>query len=74
MLGSFQVLDAGEPRRRPDGTALYGAASFPRAEVEIVAGSWDVVGLRGHRQLRLDGRGCLLAGAADHGPRRRTAR
>jgi len=47
MLGSFQVLEDGRPRRRPDGTSLYWRGIFPRAEAEIVAGSWDVAGLRG---------------------------
>jgi alkylation response protein AidB-like acyl-CoA dehydrogenase len=47
MLGSFQVLDGGQPRRRPDGGSLYWRGVFPRAEAEIVPGSWDVAGLRG---------------------------
>jgi indole-3-acetate monooxygenase len=47
MLGSFQVLDDGRPRRRPDGAPLYWRGVFARAEAEIVAGSWDVAGLRG---------------------------
>ena len=47
MLGSFQVLDKGEPRRRPDGGLLYWRGVFPRAEAEIVPGSWDVAGMRG---------------------------
>jgi alkylation response protein AidB-like acyl-CoA dehydrogenase len=47
MLGSFQVLDDGRPRRREDGTALYWRGIFARTEAEIVAGSWDVTGLRG---------------------------
>ncbi len=47
MLGSFQILDDGKPRRRPDGGSLYWRAVFPRAEAEIVPGSWDVTGLRG---------------------------
>ncbi len=47
MLGSFQILEAGEPRRRPDGGSLYWRGVFPRAEAEIVPGSWDVAGLRG---------------------------
>jgi alkylation response protein AidB-like acyl-CoA dehydrogenase len=47
MLGSFQIFDDGEPRRRPDGGALYWRGVFPRAEAEIVPGSWDVAGLRG---------------------------
>ena len=47
MLGSFQILDAGEPRRRPDGGSLYWRGVFPRAEAQVVPGSWDVAGLRG---------------------------
>jgi alkylation response protein AidB-like acyl-CoA dehydrogenase len=47
MLGSFQILEHGEPRRRTDGGALYWRALFPRAEVEVVPGSWEVTGLRG---------------------------
>ncbi len=47
MLGSFQILDNGQPRRRPDGGSLYWRGVFPRAEAEIVPGSWDVSGLRG---------------------------
>ncbi len=47
MLGSFQVLENGEPRRRPDGGSLYWRGVFPRAEAEVVLGSWDVAGLRG---------------------------
>jgi indole-3-acetate monooxygenase len=47
MLGSFQILDDGKPRRRPDGGSLYWRALFPRADVTIVPGSWDVAGLRG---------------------------
>jgi indole-3-acetate monooxygenase len=47
MLASFQILDDGQPRRRPDGGSLYWRALFPRSEAEIVPGSWDVTGLRG---------------------------
>jgi alkylation response protein AidB-like acyl-CoA dehydrogenase len=47
MLGSFQILDDGRPRRGPDGAALYWRGIFRRAEAEIVPGSWDVAGLRG---------------------------
>jgi alkylation response protein AidB-like acyl-CoA dehydrogenase len=47
MLGSFQILDGSEPRRGPDGKSLYWRGVFPRAEAEIVPGSWDVSGLRG---------------------------
>jgi len=47
MLGSFQILDDGEPRLSPEGKPLYWRGFFSRAEVEIVPGSWDVTGLRG---------------------------
>jgi alkylation response protein AidB-like acyl-CoA dehydrogenase len=47
MLGSFQVLDEGEPRKRPDGGSLYWRGVFPRAEATVIPGSWDVAGLRG---------------------------
>jgi alkylation response protein AidB-like acyl-CoA dehydrogenase len=47
MLGSFQILDDGRPRLGPEGKALYWRGIFPRAEAEIVPGSWDVAGLRG---------------------------
>jgi alkylation response protein AidB-like acyl-CoA dehydrogenase len=48
MLGSFQVIgDDGQPRRHPEGGSLYWRGVFPRSEVEIVPGSWDVSGLRG---------------------------
>jgi alkylation response protein AidB-like acyl-CoA dehydrogenase len=42
MLGSFQILDGGQPRRSPEGTSVYWRGVFPRVE-----GSWDVAGLRG---------------------------
>jgi len=47
MLGSFQILDNGEPRRSPEGKPLFWRGVFHRAEAEIVPGSWDVAGLRG---------------------------
>ncbi|WP_428541160.1 acyl-CoA dehydrogenase family protein [Rhodopila sp.] len=47
MLGSFQILDAGEPRRRPDGAALHWRGVFPRQQAQVVEGSWNVAGLRG---------------------------
>jgi alkylation response protein AidB-like acyl-CoA dehydrogenase len=47
MLGSFQILDDGEPRRRDDGGSLYWRGVFPKSETTIVDGSWDVAGLRG---------------------------
>jgi alkylation response protein AidB-like acyl-CoA dehydrogenase len=47
MLGSFQVIEDGRPRLSPDGKPLYWRGVFPRAEAEVVPGSWDVAGLRG---------------------------
>lgn len=47
MLGSFQILDDGELRRRPDGGPAFWRGVFPRAEATVVPGSWDVAGLRG---------------------------
>ena len=47
MLGSFQILDGGQPRRSPDGASVYWRGVFPRAEAQVVEGSWDVAGLRG---------------------------
>ncbi len=47
MVGSFQILDAGQPRCRPDGGPLFWRGVFPRGEAEVVPGSWDVTGLRG---------------------------
>jgi alkylation response protein AidB-like acyl-CoA dehydrogenase len=47
MLGSFQIVDGGQPRRTPDGTSLYWRGLFPRTDVQVVEGSWDVSGLRG---------------------------
>ena len=48
-IGSFQILDGGQPRRNPDGTAAYWRwrRRLPRADAQVVAGSWDVTGLRG---------------------------
>ncbi len=46
MLGSFQVIEDGQPRPHTNGS-LYWRGVFPRAEAEIVPGSWDVAGLRG---------------------------
>jgi len=46
MLGSFQILDGGEPRRSPDGASAYWRGVFARSEAQIVEGSWDVAGLR----------------------------
>src|ERR1700722_4500251 len=46
-LASFQILDDGEPRRRPDGGSLYWRGVFNRSEATVIPGSWDVAGLRG---------------------------
>jgi alkylation response protein AidB-like acyl-CoA dehydrogenase len=46
MLGSFQILDGGQPRPSPDGRSVYWRGVFARSEVQIVDGSWDVAGLR----------------------------
>ena len=46
MLGSFQILDGGEPRRSPDGGSVYWRGIFARSEARVVEGSWDVAGLR----------------------------
>ena len=46
MLGSFQILDGGEPRRSPDGASSYWRGIFNRSEARVVEGSWDVAGLR----------------------------
>jgi indole-3-acetate monooxygenase len=46
MLGSFQILDGGQPRRSPDGASVYWRGVFRRSEVQLVDGSWDVAGLR----------------------------
>jgi alkylation response protein AidB-like acyl-CoA dehydrogenase len=46
MLGSFQILDGGQPRPSPDGASVYWRGLFERSEARIVEGSWDVAGLR----------------------------
>src|ERR1700731_3783192 len=62
MLGSFQIFEGGEPRRRPDGGSLYWRGVFPRAEAEIVPGSWDVAGLRGTGSFDWTVEDCFLPG------------
>jgi indole-3-acetate monooxygenase len=47
MLGSFQILDNGEPRKSPEGRPLFWRGVFPKHETKTVPGSWDVTGLRG---------------------------
>ena len=46
MLGSFQILDDGQPRRSPDGSSVHWRGVFARSDAQIVEGSWDVAGLR----------------------------
>ena len=46
MLGSFQILDDGVPRKREDG-GMFWRGLFRKAETITVPGSWDVTGLRG---------------------------
>jgi alkylation response protein AidB-like acyl-CoA dehydrogenase len=46
MLGSFQILDDGVPRKREDG-GIFWRGVFPKAETVTVPDSWDVTGLRG---------------------------
>jgi alkylation response protein AidB-like acyl-CoA dehydrogenase len=47
MLGSFQIMDNGEPRCGPDGKPLFFRGVFARSEATVLPGSWDVAGLRG---------------------------
>ncbi|MBV8778882.1 MAG: acyl-CoA dehydrogenase family protein [Alphaproteobacteria bacterium] len=47
LLGSFQIIENGEPVERPDGSGSYWRAVFRRSEAEIVPGTWEVSGLRG---------------------------
>ncbi|HEY4044208.1 MAG TPA: acyl-CoA dehydrogenase family protein [Rhodopila sp.] len=47
MLGSFQILDNGQPRRGADGVSQYWRGFFPRAEAQVIEGTWNVAGLRG---------------------------
>ena len=47
MLGSFEIVENGRPRRTAEGKPFFHRGVFPRAEAEIVPGSWDVTGLRG---------------------------
>jgi indole-3-acetate monooxygenase len=47
MLGSFQIVEDGQPRRSPEGKPLFWRGVFARSEAAIVPGSWDVAGLRG---------------------------
>ena len=73
MLGSFQILDDGEPRRRPDGGSLFWRGVFPREQADVRAGKLGRVRAARDRQLRLDGKRRLLAGASDRGAHRRPA-
>src|SRR5207245_11199149 len=52
VAGGYRVsgrwrFGSGQPRRNPDGTPVYWRGVFPRAEAQVVEGSWDVAGLRG---------------------------
>jgi indole-3-acetate monooxygenase len=47
MLASFEIFDGDRARLSPEGRPVYWRGVFPRAEAEIVPGSWDVAGLRG---------------------------
>jgi len=47
MLGSFQILDNGKPRPGTTGAPGYWRGLFRRSETEVIAGTWDVSGLRG---------------------------
>ena len=51
MLGSFQILENGEPRRGGDGGALYWRGMFPRADTQVIPGTWEVPGMRGTGSL-----------------------
>src|SRR5256712_8983292 len=46
MLGSFQIFDGVEPRRRHDCSSVFWRGVFARSEAQIVEGSWDVSGMR----------------------------
>src|SRR2546423_5694574 len=46
MLGSFQIFDGVEPRRRHDGSSVFWRGIFARSEAQIVEGSWEVSGMR----------------------------
>ena len=71
MLGSFQILENGEPRRRPDGGSLYLARRVPAPGSGARAGELGRGGAARHRQLRLDREGRFPAGTPQHGARRR---
>jgi len=47
MLGSFQIIDNGKPRPGTGGAPGFWRGLFRRSETEVIAGSWDVAGLRG---------------------------
>ena len=47
MLGSFSILDNGEPRVGPTGTPGHWRGIFRKEEVNILPGTWDVAGLAG---------------------------
>src|SRR5205823_14032271 len=62
MLGSFQILEDGEPRRNAEGRPLYWRGIFSRAEAEIVPGSWGVGGPRGTGSFDWTGGNVFLPG------------
>jgi len=47
MLGSFSILDNGEPRVGPTGAPGHWRGIFRKEEVNILPGTWDVAGLAG---------------------------
>ena len=63
MLGSFQILDGDQPRRRPNGGSLTGAACF-RARRRRAARQMGRRRSARHRQFRLDGES-FPAGTSD---------
>ena len=65
MLGSFQILDDGEPRRQPGRHAALLARRVPARRGRDRARQLGRHRAARHRQLRLDGRRRLPAGAAD---------
>ena len=47
MLGSFRILDNGEPRPGPTGAPGHWRGVFRKSEVQVLPGTWEVAGLRG---------------------------
>ncbi len=46
MLGNFQILDGGQARNGGN-SGMFWRGLFPRAEVEVIPGNWELSGLRG---------------------------